>query len=207
MSRVIEKTIYQFDELSDRAKERARDWFRESGGPEDFEYVIDDAVTIGELMGISFDTRTVQLMGGGTRQEPKVYWSLGYCQGDFASFEGTYSYTAGAAKAVRGHAGVDKELHRIVDTLQDAQRRHFYKLGARCRSTHHNNQTVEAYHRDNEYLDIGSAGDEVEQALKDFSAWIYDQLRTEDEWRNADEQVDESIVANEYEFDEDGGRV
>lgn len=77
MPRTIEKTIFKFEELEDeRAKERARDWYRQGSGPEDFEYTTDDAVTIGELMGIDFDTRTVQLYGGGTRGEPKVYWSL-----------------------------------------------------------------------------------------------------------------------------------
>ena len=207
MPRVIEKTIFKFEELEDeRAKQRARDWYRQGSGPEDFEYTTDDAVTIGELMGIEFDTRTVQLYGGGTRGEPKVYWSVSHGQGDYAAFEGRYSYRKGAAKLVRAHAPVDKELHRIVDELQAVQRRNFYRLRARCQENR-GNQSVEVEDSEHMYRDIGEAEGDIREALKDFAHWIYCQLRDEDEYRNSDEAVDESLICNEYEFDEEGRRA
>jgi len=32
MSKIIETTVFEFDELSDRAKEKARDWYGERYG-------------------------------------------------------------------------------------------------------------------------------------------------------------------------------
>jgi hypothetical protein len=36
--------------------------------------------------------------------------------------------------------------------------------------------------------------------------WLYDRLRENYDWLNSDEQVDETILANEYEFTETGER-
>jgi hypothetical protein len=47
----------------------------------------------------------------------------------------------------------------------------------------------------------------VTQCMRDFADWIYDQLRKEYEYQMSDEQVDETLIANEYEFDEDGDRI
>lgn len=48
--REITVKLYQFDELDERAKERARDWYRNDDGMESqyaWEYVIEDAANIG----------------------------------------------------------------------------------------------------------------------------------------------------------------
>ncbi len=42
--------------------------------------------------------------------------------------------------------------------------------------------------------------------MRDYADWIYSTLQKEYYWRMEDEQVDESILANEYTFDEDGNR-
>lgn len=206
MPRVIAQTIYKFEELSERAKERARNWWRDSGGPEDFDCILSDAVEIGELIGISFDKRRVTLMGGGIRYEAKVWFSLGYRQGDYANFDGSYSYSRGAAKAVRQRAPMDKVLHSIVDQLQAAQRRRFYRITATCQSNHLGGMTVNASDEDRPYADIGDDGREVERALERFADWIYSQVRDENDYQMSDEVVDENITCNEYEFDEGGNR-
>lgn len=46
--------------------------------------------------------------------------------------------------------------------------------------------------------------DEVTKALRDFNRWIFRRLQDEYEYLTSDEQVEESIRANEYEFTEDG---
>lgn len=43
--------------------------------------------------------------------------------------------------------------------------------------------------------------------MREFADWIYSRLEAEYEYQNADEQVDESIRINEYEFAEDGNRA
>lgn len=93
-------TTYSFDELSDAAKEKAREWFR-SG--DDFSYyakaVIEDAKEIGKIMGIEIE---------------EVYYSGFSSQGDGASFKGHWAYEKGSVKAIKSHATTDTELHRIA---------------------------------------------------------------------------------------------
>lgn len=208
------ETVYHFEELDDHAKERARDWWRNLEAQDfDTEYVIDDAQRMGAILGIELDTKPVKLMGGGTRYDPVVYWSGFSSQGDGACFEGRYRYAKGAAKRIREEAPRDTELHRIADALQSAQRRAFYRVTARCQHRghyyHSGCMSVEvdnSYSSNSPYLPDG-VEDDITQAMRDFADWIYRQLESEYEWRMADEQVDDAITANEYEFDATGARA
>lgn len=208
MARQLLKTVYSFDELSDSAKDRARNWWR-SSECEDFEPDYEDFERMANLLGIKIDQRPVKLMGGGTRYVPKIYWSGFSSQGDGASFEGRYSYVKGAAKAIRKEAPFEKELHRIADDLAGAQRAHFYRLNANVETSgiysHSGSMRIYVYNSADEWRGIGDAADTIIQALRDFADWIYGQLETEYNYRMSDENVDESICINEYEFDENGG--
>lgn len=96
-------TTYSFDELSDKAKEKAREWFR-SG--DDFsiyaEDVVADAKAIGKIMGIDIKD---------------VYYSGFWSQGDGASFTGRWAYKNGSVKVIKSYAPQDTELHRIAAEL------------------------------------------------------------------------------------------
>ncbi len=90
--KTIEIKAYEFKELSDKAKERARDWYRGHNCDDNYwsECTIEEAISQGNLMGITFKERQIPLMGGKTRGEACIYWS-GFCsQGDGACFEGTW---------------------------------------------------------------------------------------------------------------------
>lgn len=208
--RIKETKVFQLDELSDHAKERAREWWRAGAfdSTDWADFVIEDSATIAAMLGIELRTRPVKLMGGGTRYEPCIYWSGFSSQGDGACFEGRYSFKPGSVKAIRAHAPQDTELHRIASGLASVQRRYFYQaelsITQRGRYTHSNSAECE---------DIGerelSAADfeTMQQLLRDFMDWIYAQLEKEWDYQNADEQVDENIRANEYEFTEEGKRA
>lgn len=206
------KTVYRFEELTDSAKENARSWWRELENQDfDTSYVIEDAQRMGAILGIELATHPVKLMNGSTRNEPTVYWSGFSSQGDGAQFEGRYAYAKGSAKAIRKEAPTDERLHAIADTLQAIQRKAGYKLAARCDCSHaqysHSGwMNVEGWHTSNEYS-TNVDEDGITRALRDFADWIYRQLEAEYEWRLADEQVDDAITANEYDFDENGRRV
>lgn len=203
----IEKTVFAFNELSDRAKDAAREWWR-NGESQDFdsEYIFDNAVTCGKLMGIEISTKSVKRMGGGTREQPVIYWSGFSSQGDGACFEGHYQYEKGSARAIRKHAPQDSELHGLADTLQKIQSRHSYKIGARMKHSGHYQHSgcmqveVECDGRDVTQI----VDDEIAQCMRDFADWIYRNLEREYEYRMSDENVDESIRCNEYEFTEEG---
>jgi hypothetical protein len=44
----------------------------------------------------------------------------------------------------------------------------------------------------------------IKEMFADFARWIYRQLEQSHDWCHADEQVDENIRINEFEFTEDG---
>ena len=134
MPKIIETTVYEFHELSDAAKEKARAWFREGAGDHDWhEFIYDDFEQICHILGIALRTRPVRLMGGGTRQKPCIYFTGFYSQGDGACFEATYTYEKGAARRIRDYAPQDRELHAIAGRLFEIQRANFFQLRAEAR--------------------------------------------------------------------------
>lgn len=197
MTRTQTITIYQFDELSDNVKETARNWYRQ--GNLDYEWwdcTFEDAKTCAKILGINIDN---------------IYFSGFASQGDGACFEGSYEFTKGAIAAIKQHAPQDETLYQIATDLQAIQRPSFYQLSASVkhssRYSHANCTNINVYdNRDGEYVSADTH-DALTEALRDFMHWIYRQLETEYHWLNADEQVDESIRCNQYEFGEDGNII
>ena len=82
---IVETPVYDFTELPDAAKDKARAWFRETI---DHDYwwdsVYDGFEQICPILGITLATATVRLIGGGTRQKPCIWFSGFWSQGDGA---------------------------------------------------------------------------------------------------------------------------
>ncbi|BAI99156.1 hypothetical protein Sj15T_31510 [Sphingobium sp. TA15] len=212
MPEIVETTVYRLDELSDAAKERARAWYREAGIDHDwFEFVFDDFERICAILGVELRTVPVRLYGGGTRQQPCIYFSGFWNQGDGACFEGRYHHARGAARRIRDHAPDDADLHRIADALQAVQRRNFYQL--RVSITHRDRYYHEycmaiAVERDSPtWQDMtADAEDLVIEPLRDLARWLYRQLEREYNYLTSDEVIDEAILANGYTFTGSGRR-
>jgi hypothetical protein len=205
MPTISKHTLYNFDELSDRAKEKAREWYRE--GALDFDWydsVYDDASHIGDILGININKRAVKLMNGSTRYDPSICFGL-WVQGSGAYFDATYEYAKSAAKKIREYAPQDSELHRIADALQQLQRKAFYRLTANIKTSgnysHSRAMTIDISDAPNETTE-----EELSELIRDFADWIYKQLDSEATYCLSDECVDENIEANEYTFDEQGNR-
>ena len=210
--RVKETSVYQFGELSDTAKEKAREWWRGASNGDNYfaESVIESASNIAEkYIGIDLKTHAVKLMNGNTRYDPAIWWSGFSYQGDGASYEGRYTFKKGGLKALRKEWPTEQELDRIVVGLYKIQRRYNWAAAVDIGRSGSNY----AHSRTMDFNDVGerelSAEDfqEVCQLLRDFADWIYDQLKAEYEYQMSDEVVDETIQANEYEFDEEGRRA
>lgn len=210
----ITKTVmlYEFDELSEAAKEQARDWWRECEAQEfgGFGEIYEPAETAAAILGIEFKQHDVPLLSGKTRSEPCIWWSL-HTQGSGACFEGSYSYKAGAAKALRAEFPTATELHEIADRLESVQRPAFYRLSARVEKlpgghhyTHEHTVGVDVSHPDREPTE--SEEKEIEAALKCFMRWIHAGIESEYEYRMSAENVDDAIEANEYTFTAEGER-
>ncbi|MGF7006962.1 antitoxin of toxin-antitoxin stability system [Aminobacter sp. BE322] len=212
MPEVIETTVYRLDELSDDAKEKARAWYREGGFDYDwYDAVYEDFQRIAEILGIRFKTRTVRLLGGGSRQEPCIWFRGLWSQGDGASFEGNYAYRKNASAEIRSYAPKDTILHGIADALQSVQRRNFYQLRAeashRGHYYHEYCMAISVTRDSPTYQDMTADAEEViTEALRDLARWLYRQLEREYDYLSSDEAVDETITANEYTFTENGRR-
>lgn len=199
--RTITINLYRFDELSAEAKERAREWYRESIlDASDFSSVIEDAARIGELFGIDFSTY-------GKLNRPPIYWSGFYSQGDGACFVGRYRYMKGALRAVKEEAPMDVRLHGIVMRLQGIQKNNSYQIVAdvkqRGRYSHAYSTDIDVEHQDGKVLADGSER-EVISCLRDFMNWIYGNLEKEYEYLCSNENIDDFFLSNEYEFTENG---
>jgi hypothetical protein len=211
---VTEQTAYKFDELSDKAKEKARDWYRGHIETGDYDAVIEDAVTIAGILGIDLAPRNQRciLTGPNPREwvdnSPSIFWSGFSSQGDGASFDGRYSYAKGCARAIRRHAPLDTELHRIADELRDLQRPNMYRLTATSKVSGHYSHSgcMNVAVDDGEFRQTGwlEIEEKLTRLMRDFADWIYRQLDKENTWLYSDEHVDESIECNDYEFTSEG---
>ena len=200
--------VYQFDELDEKAKERAREWYRQGNWDDNFwsECVIDDAKEIGTHMGMDIDN---------------IYFSGFWSQGDGACFEGTWRASDVKVDKLKEYAPQDKELHRIVDGLAELAKEYpdgYFKVTHRGHYSHSGctsfdvelpcEQEEELEYNSPEYkllqVKLGEDEDALIELARDYMDWIYRTLEKEWEYLNADAQVDESIRANEYEFLKDG---
>ena len=219
------KMVCTYDELDDSAKAKAREWYAQLvfNDSWDWEFVYEDAELMAGLMGIEIDRRAWTNARGYKGSEPCIYFSGFSSQGDGACFEGSYRYKKGAVAAIKKETGFghkrpdgtvgtgDKELIRIATELQAIQRKNFYKLRAACTHKgpyyHSYSMSVDVEDSENKYRDLGDAEVEVRQLMRDFADWIYDRLEAEYDYLRSDEAVEESILANEYEFYESGELV
>lgn len=225
MSRVIEVTLYKFDELADKAKEKAREWFREASAHDEWwDATYDDAVECAKRMGINIKTSTetygiVGKPGTRTRERTNIFFSGFSSQGDGACFEGDYAPVADPVAAIKEHAPTDEKLHSIAADLNAVN---VLSKGYLRASISHSGHYYHAYSMDFDFewdeaadgadgespLVADEAREQAEkdlrEALVDFANWIYRQLETEHDYQNSDENVDETIRANEYEFTADG---
>lgn len=212
MPEVIETTVYTFEELDERAQERARDWYREASAHDDwYEFVFEDFERICGILSVELATRPVRLHGGGTRQKPCIWFSGFASQGDGACFEGSYSYRKGASRAIRAYAPRDMRLAAIADQLQQIQRKNLYALEARVthRGRYYHEHSMEISverNSDRDQLPTADAEEGVSEALRDLARWLYRQLEQEYDHQMSNEVVDEGIIASGYTFTEAGSR-
>lgn len=163
--RTISVNLYQYKELTDEAKKKARDWFR-NGWDNYFvwENIDEDAKTVGLVI-----------------QELSPYRS------NKGRFE---RYAEDTAKRILENHGT------ACETYKDAQA--FLK-------------GLEELKRDEDGELYIQEQDKAEELEKGFLHSLLEDYRImlehEEEYQNSDDVVAENIIANEYEFTEEGDRV
>ncbi len=205
--------LLQFNELSPAAQEKAREWYRKDndGLPDEwYDSDYDDFQIICRILGITLDTYTVQLHGGGTRQKPAI-WHSGFCaQGDGACFAGRYSGRAEAREEIRDHAPQDVVLHTIADVLHIDFVEPYEDLTAHVLITQEGRYCHSGTLSVNSGLYQESDGEEkeipwdrlklYEGQLRRLADWLWNQLRETYFAMTSDEAIDEAIQGNEYWF-------
>ena len=183
---------YTFSELSDKAKDKARQCYHSTYMSDGFwhECTIDDAKEVGKILG--FDVRDVHFSGFSS-------------QGDGASWTGGYRYAKSAPAKVASYTGNDAELISIANGLQDIQRRHFYKLIASVSRTgyycHSHTMRADVEDRTDTYRDVSDAEKDLLELFRDFADWIYNNLRKEYDYQTSDSAIEETFDANGVAFD------
>lgn len=195
--KTIETIVYNFDELNDKSKEKAREWFKEGMANETFwsECVIEDSKNIASLLGIEID---------------KIYFSGFSSQGDGAFFIGKFRASNVKAGEVMKHAPKDEVLHRIAKEFENIALYHpnLYFSTTHNGRYHHENSVYFDFEEINNDKEIRNYElfDDTKDVAKRFMKWIYKQLENAWNYENSNESVDENIRANEYTFTEDGKR-
>ena len=213
--KTVEVTVFEFSELSDTAKKRARqDYVDQPGYPHDNWWTFYDFIECAKCLGIEIGERTFPTRGGKTGSEPSIYFSGFSSQGGGASFEGRYDCKPDAVEFIKKHAPLDEELHRIAEALTALQVRAKFEYGAAIsasvttsRSNYCHSNTMDA---DVTYVDTDDEAPDVEedvckevtQLMRDFADWMYKELEAQHDWYFSDECVDECLA--DEDFDEDG---
>lgn len=207
--------LYKFDELSDKAKEKARGWYRSLDDASWADSIYEAAETAAKIIGITINQRPYKTVGGETRYEPCIFWSGFASQGDGACFEGSYSYAKRSVKKIRKEFGTDEVLHAIADDLYEVQRSRRFSLTASVSHTgrYCHSGCTSIIVSGNSSLCYGDHdgvnkedAEEVQRNLRRFMDWIYHGLSEENDYQMSNECVDDNIRANEYEFTESGKR-
>ncbi len=195
MPETLEIQAFAYTELSPEAQERARGWWITSYEP-DFDWLLYDIEETATMLGIEIEKR-------GNRRA--IYWQAAHCQGDGASFAGSYYYRKGALAAIMKERPTDTALHAIARDLQEAQRKAFYGLSARIESRRDTSVSVSVTNDRDRYGDSTREQEEdIAESMHDFAYWIY--RRALDTWdaETSEEAIADCMAANEYRFDERG---
>jgi hypothetical protein len=199
-----EVLVYSYEELDQRAREQALEWFAEGVG-EDFsdfhaEHVVDQWAEDMEKFGVEFDTRPVLLLGGSTRYDNKIWWDISYSQSSGAAFEGGIDIAAW----LKAHRLTNK-YRAIFQAIQDGYQ-------SRCATVTSPGSWVGALNVELDFWGgsekAGKQANDLEEVLE---GWAQEQagellknLREEYEFQCSEEAFVDAIEANDWRFTEDG---
>lgn len=195
MARTVKIKVYQYAELSPAAKTRAREWWR-SGERDDSwaECLKTDLITVAAFMGWTITGTAFSGFGS---------------QGDGAQFSGTWNARdVQGAEALEQHApkaGSDSSVRLAIIMadivgLAEVAADTSASVSTHDRYCHSNATNFDSDDMSGTQLAILA---EHSRALMD---WYYRELEAEHDYVNSDEQVADTIIANEYEFKANGDR-
>jgi hypothetical protein len=229
MSKVIEVEVFKYDELSDQAKQKAREWYLEGMDYEWWEGVYEMAKTDGYEKGFCID---------------KIYFSGFHSQGDGASWTGQVDIGAWLKAHAPDTIGVSA-LIALINT--DYVEKHI-SVSTSGRYSHENSMDFGEVQYDGRFYDgdeldwaelkeetmsgqgifdgmriadmldlihtdeacpykfhnIAQLDVDIEESCKDYARDIYQRLREEYEYLCSEEMMIDHFDANDYHFTNEG---
>jgi hypothetical protein len=207
--RTVAKEVFEFSELSDAAKEKAREWYRTEF---EFDAEFEPFETAAKILGIDLTEERSGKRSGTWYRVNTIRYSGFWSQGDGASFTGTYAFNPGCSQAIREEFSTDSTLHEIADNLTALHVRLRLKDGGKLagkitqkdhRYSHSHTMDATAYDANDEEMDV-AVSDEFRDLMRNFADWIYKGLEEQYYSDTSDEAIDGTIEANGYEFTEEG---
>jgi len=193
--REVTVKLYKFDEMSDAAKVKARDWFREIS--------VDDSTW---AEPVELDAKEIAGMFG--ILEPELHWSGFGSQGDGASVSGRWYAHGVDLSALEKHAPKDEELQSYLRCIHNNCAQHLDMVGTLTSIGHYSHEhSIDFNFECAERAWTETQEGEVIAAFRNFMSWVYAQLEAEYIYRRSDEAIEEDIEANQYEFLESGKRL
>ena len=145
--------------------------------------------------------------------DPEIYFTGFYSQGDGASFTGEYTgYNKKEILELKNEYPQDKELHEIIDRFLDFNVciEENYDIYVKI-DKNHMYCHEETMYINQAYIDLPLPDDDEEdieytfiELCKDIARYFYEWLKKDYEYLESDESVLETILLNDYIFDEDG---
>ena len=188
--------IYKFDELSEQAKETARQWYRE--GLDYPSFIIEEWPEQAKERGFDID---------------KIYYSGFWSQGDGAMFEGSVNDFTKFCEGLNPHFIKLVKSGNLDLTCHFTHSGHYYHERSVNIHFSTNNADIPGTYKPrvgmtgNIYNELDKLEEAIGEAYRDECRSIYKALEEEYEYQNSDECIDETILINEYEFDENGKRA
>lgn len=191
--RVVTKTVYKFNELSEDAQKKAIESFRTFNVDDInwYEFVYEAFIERMKEKGFNLSDDNISFTG---------FWS----QGDGASFVCDDIDIEKLSKFIDKENNTDLGKYiRFLDNYSitvyrtDTHYCHYNTV-----SVHYDCSDMSGYNLVTEKFD--TFYDRVLELVKDECKKLYEFLENEYNYKTSDEAIKESIEANEYEFDEDG---
>lgn len=206
---IEEDQTFTFSELSDTAKQKARDAYTSGDYLYDewWDSVYEDANRVAKILGLDIESTRV-LKKGGTVLDIDISFSGFWNQGDGASFKGSYQFNPKAVEEINEYCN-DEKLVRIATALtmmqltQRLQGLEPFSATIKRSGNYSHSNTMNFDIHDWGIDEIGEPDeDQFAQLMRDFADWIYSSLETEHDHLTSDEVVDERL--DEEKFDVDG---
>lgn len=207
MPKQITIETFTYDELSPKAQENARDWWRNASASDNshFEGTKDYFLEILQALGFS----DIQ----------KVHFSGFSSQGDGASFEARFKPISekeikafceayGGAIELQNIAGCINALRQRIEAAQTPNKTSF-TFTQRGHYVHSNTMSCDMNDEPDgmgeaEFIACEKLALGIGRALAD---WYYSKLEEANDYYYSDENVAENIIINEYEFTASGRRT